>query len=92
MAGVIISDSTMEIKMPPMTAIASGCNICEPAPQARDNGIIPATAAIAVITMGRSRRRVYRATPQGRKALAAAKKKVWELFHELLEEAKEHRK
>jgi len=34
---------------------------------------------------GRSRRRLYRATPVGRKALAAAKQKVRELFHELLE-------
>lgn len=30
--------------------------------------------------------RAYRATPAGRKALAAAKEKVQELFHELLEE------
>lgn len=35
---------------------------------------------------GRSRRKVYRATPQGRRALAAAKNKVRELFHELIEE------
>jgi PadR family transcriptional regulator PadR len=34
---------------------------------------------------GKSLRRVYRATPQGRKALAAAKSKVRELFHELIE-------
>ena len=34
---------------------------------------------------GRSRRKVYRATPLGRKALAAAKSKVRELFHELIE-------
>jgi len=34
---------------------------------------------------GKSRRRVYRATPLGRKALAAAKNKVRELFHELIE-------
>jgi PadR family transcriptional regulator, regulatory protein PadR len=34
---------------------------------------------------GRSRRKVYRATPLGRKALAAAKHKVRELFHELIE-------
>ena|SRR5579859_8083991 len=34
---------------------------------------------------GKSRRTVYRATPQGRKALAAAKHKVRELFHELIE-------
>ena len=34
---------------------------------------------------GKSLRRVYRATPLGRKALAAAKSKVHELFHELIE-------
>jgi len=35
---------------------------------------------------GKSLRRVYRATPLGRKALAAAKHKVRELFHELIED------
>ena len=35
---------------------------------------------------GKSRRRVYRATPLGRKALAASKNRVRELFHELIEE------
>lgn len=35
---------------------------------------------------GRRSRRVYRATPKGRRALAAAKVKVHELFSELLEE------
>ena len=35
---------------------------------------------------GKSLRRVYRATPQGRKALTAAKIQVRELFHELFEE------
>jgi len=34
---------------------------------------------------GRSLRRVYRATPLGRKALAAAKSKVRELFRELIQ-------
>ncbi len=34
---------------------------------------------------GKSRRKVYRATPLGRKSLAAAKNKVRELFHELVE-------
>jgi PadR family transcriptional regulator PadR len=34
---------------------------------------------------GKSLRRLYRATPLGRKALAAAKSKVKELFHELIE-------
>lgn len=35
---------------------------------------------------GRSMRRVYRATALGRRALAASKSKVRELFHELIEE------
>ena len=34
---------------------------------------------------GKSLRKVYRATPLGKKALAAAKGKVRELFHELME-------
>lgn len=34
---------------------------------------------------GKSLRKVYRATPRGRKALLAAKNKVQELFHELIE-------
>jgi PadR family transcriptional regulator PadR len=34
---------------------------------------------------GRSLRKVYRATPLGRKALRAARTKVRELFHELVE-------
>jgi PadR family transcriptional regulator, regulatory protein PadR len=34
---------------------------------------------------GKSLRKVYRATPLGRKALTAAKKKVSELFRELME-------
>ena len=34
---------------------------------------------------GRSMRKVYRATPLGKKALRAAKTKVRELFHELIE-------
>jgi PadR family transcriptional regulator PadR len=34
---------------------------------------------------GKSLRKVYRATPAGRKALASAKDKVRELFHELIE-------
>ncbi|MEO8126395.1 MAG: PadR family transcriptional regulator [Bryobacteraceae bacterium] len=34
---------------------------------------------------GKSRRKVYRATAAGKKALTAAKKKVRELFHELME-------
>ena len=35
---------------------------------------------------GKHSRRVYRATPAGRKALAAAKEKVRELFSELFED------
>ena len=34
---------------------------------------------------GKSRRRVYRATPLGRKALAAAKNKISELFREVVQ-------
>jgi DNA-binding PadR family transcriptional regulator len=34
---------------------------------------------------GKSLRRVYRGTPLGRRALAASKSKVRELFHELME-------
>ena len=34
---------------------------------------------------GKSRRKVYRATARGRKALAGAEHKVRELFHELIE-------
>jgi DNA-binding PadR family transcriptional regulator len=37
------------------------------------------------IRNGKSLRKVYRATPLGRKALNAAKSKVRELFHELIE-------
>ena len=37
------------------------------------------------IRNGKSLRKVYRATPLGRKALAAAKEKVRELFRELME-------
>jgi PadR family transcriptional regulator PadR len=39
----------------------------------------------AELRNGKSLRRVYRATPLGRTALKAAKKKVQELFHELIE-------
>jgi PadR family transcriptional regulator PadR len=39
---------------------------------------------------GKSLRRVYRATPLGRRALKAAKSKVHELFHELIEDDKAH--
>jgi PadR family transcriptional regulator PadR len=35
---------------------------------------------------GRSKRRMYRATAEGRRALTSAKKKVRELFQELLED------
>lgn len=39
----------------------------------------------AAFHAGRVRRRVYKATPSGRKALKAAKQKVRELFGELIE-------
>ncbi len=32
MAGVKISDNTIELSSPPITAIARGCSICDPAP------------------------------------------------------------
>ena len=38
--------------MPPMTAMASGCSICDPAPIARARGSMPAAAAKAVISDG----------------------------------------
>jgi len=38
------------------------------------------------VRQGRSLRRMYRATPLGRKALIASKSKVRELFHELIED------
>jgi PadR family transcriptional regulator, regulatory protein PadR len=41
--------------------------------------------------LGRTRRRTYRATPAGRKALAAAKFRVRELFTELLEDLRVQR-
>ena len=34
---------------------------------------------------GKSRRKIYRATPLGRRTLAASKNKIRELFHELVE-------
>ena len=40
----------------------------------------------AAIRNGKSQRRMYRATPSGRRALSAAKNKVRELFHELFED------
>ena len=41
---------------------------------------------VTVVRQGRQVRRMYRATPLGRAALRAAKKKVRELFGELFEE------
>ena len=51
------------------------------APGAREKGYLRSTEQ----RKGKSLRRVYRATPLGRKALAASKNKVRELFHELIE-------
>jgi len=51
-----IEDKTMDAAIPPITAMARGCNICDPAPNASDSGIMPATVASAVIRMGRRRR------------------------------------
>lgn len=42
--------------------------------------------SVTVVRQGRQLRRMYRATPLGRAALRAAKKKVRELFGELFEE------
>ena len=42
--------------------------------------------SVTVVRQGRQVRRMYRATPLGRAALRAAKKKVRELFGELFEE------
>ena len=36
--------------------------------------------------LGRTQRRLYRATPLGAEALAAARRKLGELFHELVED------
>lgn len=38
------------------------------------------------VTLGRTRRRVYRATPLGRTALKAAQEKLRQLFREVVEE------
>jgi hypothetical protein len=54
----MIRDSTIEMSIPPITAMASGCSICDPAPIANASGNIPATVASAVITIGRSLRRL----------------------------------
>jgi PadR family transcriptional regulator, regulatory protein PadR len=40
---------------------------------------------VAEVRNGKSLRKVYRATPAGRKALAAVRDKVRELFHELVQ-------
>ena len=51
-AGVTPSDRTIETRIPPITAMASGCSICEPAPNAKARGSMPAMVAMAVITIG----------------------------------------
>jgi PadR family transcriptional regulator PadR len=40
---------------------------------------------VAEVRNGKSLRKVYQATPAGRKALAAVREKVRELFHELVQ-------
>src|SRR6266705_1849677 len=57
MAGVKMSERTMELRMPPTTAIASGFSIAEPVPMPNAKGSMPATVARAVMAMGRRRRR-----------------------------------
>jgi hypothetical protein len=46
----------IETTIPPITAIASGFSTCEPDPRDKASGNIPAMAAMAVITIGRSLR------------------------------------
>ncbi len=53
---MITSDSTIDATIPPITAMASGCSICDPAPNPSASGIIPATVASAIIMIGRNRR------------------------------------
>ena len=55
-AGVTISDSSIEMRIPPITAMASSWSICDQA-TATASGSMPATAASAVMTIGRNRRR-----------------------------------
>ncbi len=45
-----------ESESPPMTAIASGCCISEPAPIASARGVSPTSVARVVIAIGRMRR------------------------------------
>ena len=40
-----MSERTIEARIPPMTAMASGCSICDPAPIASESGSIPAIVA-----------------------------------------------
>ena len=54
--GVTISDKATETRMPPVTAMANGCSICEPEPSASASGSMPHIAATAVITIGRNLR------------------------------------
>src|SRR6202049_3618296 len=56
--GVTMSDKTIEMITPPITAIAKGCNICDPAPKANASGSIPAIVANGVMTVGRKPRGV----------------------------------
>ena len=79
----------MEISSPPITAMASGCSICDPAPSAKASGSMPQTAAMAVITMGRSRRcagvhhgLARRVTPSARKRLVGIEQQDAVLGHD----------
>jgi len=47
----------IELRRPPITEMASGWSICEPAPMPKARGNMPATVASAVMVMGRRRRR-----------------------------------
>jgi len=52
-----ISDRTIELISPPITVMASGLSISEPAPIPNASGNMPAIVASAVIAIGRKRRR-----------------------------------
>ncbi len=75
-------ESTIEIRIPPMTAIARGWSICEPAPSPRESGSMPAMVARAVIRMGRKRRRpacttaASASSPTARKRCAASSRRM----------------
>src|SRR6266568_3967393 len=76
-----MSESTMELRMPPTTAMASGFSMAEPAPMPKAKGSMPATVAKAVMAMGRRRRRPAwimassEEKPRSRKRCSASKRR-----------------